>query len=520
MFTSVQVDHGGLLKIVDCSIFDVWLSIKFGQKIWFDKKYWITTKVLHIYMETSEVSSSVLDIHGSECYIFMAITVHSCLWKDSYISKASEGGIVNALFHNCTFVSILKETDVGIEFVGAFLVTVRNSSIQSYGKMCSNGCSIYMSGSDKIKRDIQKLKELAGFLACPLLECDFTNSKLLIEDTVITGSIYAAGSVVFSKYAVFEMTNCTFNMTTVSERGGIIYSISPAIRHYFKMTNTAVIGTSLRNPTPIISVAHTRTEIENVFILCSQSLHVFETYTYPSKLYKCQFNCLKEYYTLLAGYMTIKKEKYHWLRGSNSTIHSAEIPCVSCPVGAYCDHQIIALPNYWGYKMKDQNIISMIRCPENYCCSGNLTCNLINSCNTGRIGTLCGICEHNLTESLFSSKCIPQESCYSHAIFILYFTLVLIYGIGLLIFIFLKDKCRDIGKYIWKMVKIQLFQRRAQRLTGLGSRKFKIAEVDDTELHEITEKLDIAQLTNMEINSDLEPKPVFTPYPMTVYTCL
>ena len=150
------MDHGRLLKIIDSSMFNVWFSINFGEEMRVHDKYCITTTMLHIYMETNQISSSVVDIYARSHYSFIAITVYNCIFKDSYISKNSEVGFVSAIFENCTFLSILKDTDVGIELVGAVLVIVRNSDMQSYGKTCTTGCSIYMDGNDLNDIDIQE----------------------------------------------------------------------------------------------------------------------------------------------------------------------------------------------------------------------------------------------------------------------------------------------------------------------------------------------------------------------------
>ena len=79
-------------------------------------------------------------------------------------------------------------------------------------------------------------------------------------------------------------------------------------------------------------------------------------------------------------------------------------------------------------------------CPDSYCCSNNKTCEIYNTCNTGRTGTLCGSCKNNWTESLFSTKCIPHGNCFTKTIFISYLVHVFIYGIGLLVFQVLKKK--------------------------------------------------------------------------------
>ena len=115
------------------------------------------------------------------------------------------------------------------------------------------------------------------------------------------------------------------------------------------------------------------------------------------------------------------------------------------------------------------------------------------------MGTLCALCENNLTESLFSAKCIPQELCYTYVIFILYFLLVLMYGIGLLIITFLKDNIVHIAKYIWKNGKQCLTTRKVE------NKQLKTSEDKDIELHDITESEDNILVTEKEDSLEAGP---------------
>ena len=58
----------------------------------------------------------------------------------------------------------------------------------------------------------------------------------------------------------------------------------------------------------------------------------------------------------------------------------------------------------------------------------------------GRIGTLCGTCDQNLTETMFTPKCVPTESCRSALIITLFISAALVYTIILLSFNTIKNK--------------------------------------------------------------------------------
>ncbi len=96
--------------------------------------------------------------------------------------------------------------------------------------------------------------------------------------------------------------------------------------------------------------------------------------------------------------------------------------CLSCPVGAQCEGDVKASPNYWGHK-NSRGVVNMIRCPENYCCSNKETCDSIDSCNVGRTATLCGKCDRNTVESLVTVQCVPSEHCSSSLVISVYYCL-------------------------------------------------------------------------------------------------
>ena len=106
----------------------------------------------------------------------------------------------------------------------------------------------------------------------------------------------------------------------------------------------------------------------------------------------------------------------------NMTINKSTVHCKVCPLGANCTGSIKALPKYWGYKNSLDDSVTMIRCPNEYCCKGNDTCNEINSCNKNRTGSICGKCQNGLSEALFSTDCIPDDTCMG-TIVILYYTI-------------------------------------------------------------------------------------------------
>ena len=95
----------------------------------------------------------------------------------------------------------------------------------------------------------------------------------------------------------------------------------------------------------------------------------------------------------------------------------------------------------------------MVRCPDGYCCQNNESCSRIDSCDTGRTGTLCGTCKQNLIEVLFLPKCLPIENCRSCIVITLFFSSALLYNFVLLSFCSIKSKLTKFVKKIYLSCK-------------------------------------------------------------------
>ena len=93
---------------------------------------------------------------------------------------------------------------------------------------------------------------------------------------------------------------------------------------------------------------------------------------------------------------------------TNITIKN--VICHKCPFQGKCMQDgVKPKKNHWAIIKNGQVIFH--RCPESYCCSNDSCDTSYNYCNPHRIGTLCGHCESNYSESLDSALCIPNENC-------------------------------------------------------------------------------------------------------------
>lgn len=86
-----------------------------------------------------------------------------------------------------------------------------------------------------------------------------------------------------------------------------------------------------------------------------------------------------------------------------------EIYCRNCVSGGQCfQGRLTAKPNFWGYKTNQS--VRFLQCPGDYCCQTN-DCASYDSCHGDRFGTVCGQCPDSMSESLFSTDCIPNHKC-------------------------------------------------------------------------------------------------------------
>ena len=108
---------------------------------------------------------------------------------------------------------------------------------------------------------------------------------------------------------------------------------------------------------------------------------------------------------------------YSLNRGRAFGLHEGpEFPCLSCPYGANCTQNIVAEPNFWGFREKyNPSTLNFITCPLGYCNSPQeADFPEYDSCQGNRFGTLCGHCKESHTETLYSTSCAPSNECKDH----------------------------------------------------------------------------------------------------------
>ena len=87
--------------------------------------------------------------------------------------------------------------------------------------------------------------------------------------------------------------------------------------------------------------------------------------------------------------------------------------CLPCPFGANCSQNIIAKPDFWGFKERiTPPTLKFTMCPVGYCSPPNKTdFPKYNSCQGYRSGKLCGHCSDVYSETIYSATCRPSNEC-------------------------------------------------------------------------------------------------------------
>ena len=94
------------------------------------------------------------------------------------------------------------------------------------------------------------------------------------------------------------------------------------------------------------------------------------------------------------------------------------------------------------------------------CCNGK-NCLSYNSCNAHRHGILCGQCQHGYVEGLFSTNCVEKAKCGS----VLIFPVVLLIGLGCIIFLMHIREISFLIKHIFRYKKTQSRKRNSLSYT-------------------------------------------------------
>ena len=353
-----------------------------------------------------------------------------------------------------TFVLYIKVTNVNM-----FNVKLTNFLISNI--------IVHVENSTWVNND-RGFMELFQILSVSIISSQLTGTCETCTLLTIHGQLYISNQAIqyFLKSVVNasnnpEYSTLSFIETSFVAQGSLQNKVnSKEVAIILKNSNLIIEGSISFRP-------FYEFKAQNVLMQCSRGKMAQRILGQSEVVYICNAGCEgKLMYSLQAGRLIISENMTLMIYGGYMTgihpLQEQQVPsCHPCPLGAQCDSDIKALPNYWGYITSKQSV-SMTRCPDGYCCQGNDTCQGIDSCNTGRTGTMCGTCEQNLSESIFTPQCVLAKSCKSSTVIALYVSAALVYTVILLSFGTIKKKL----KYLLKNLKTNCSKRQISKGDG------------------------------------------------------
>ena len=367
-------------------------------------------------------------------------TLHST-FNNSGIYQSKEAGYFGAVIEDTKF-HISR-----ITFPQVISVSMRNCEYEVSDDMFRDNVKII--GNDHFYIEPEGIKKTFSQLICLPSHCEDDWYTISIENTAFTGTLNKqTNSVIKTKEVHFIMRNVTFDIYQkgVNRKRWYISYTSDWKNTFVKLINVNINATSLPSASSVAMVLSNQVYLENFEISCPQGLAVVNVGSNIEEQFSCEKQCPTDSYTFHAGSAVINGNKDYFASLYNITYNRSEVHCKVCPLAANCTGFIKALPNYWGYKDSKDDSVTMIRCPDGYCCTGNDTCDGINSCNINRTGNICGKCQKGLSEVLFSTECLSADSCVG-AIALLYYTICVIIYVAFL------ASYKDLQKYAATKIK-------------------------------------------------------------------
>ena len=270
-------------------------------------------------------------------------------------------------------------------------------------------------------------------------------SPLLFEDTTFEKNAAVFGGAVHLSNGNATFQNCTFLNNLVQVLGGHIHTDVQSTNLFiwdcvfnqtlFQLGNenysagAFFIDTQSKGSLSISNTSLTANYPENQDVLIRKtngrevSLDNLTTLTCPvgSQINVLYFQIKLEGQSsvtiLEVQCLACEGNTYSLNRGRAFGLHEGpEFPCLSCPYGANCTQNIVAEPNFWGFREKyNPSTLNFITCPHGYCSSPQeADFPEYDSCQGNRFGTLCGQCKESHTETLYSTSCAPSNECKDH----------------------------------------------------------------------------------------------------------
>ena len=410
----------------------------------------------NVTMESNKVFSNGLGgaaFVGIDCFL----TIQKCRFSEN--TGGIEGGAlyvaVNSLIVKDSFfvgnkVSFLGAGDGGALFVFRtetvviFNTTFRNCSGSSGGAISAVFC-----GNITIKKS-QFVENNAGYVgeqgfgggAINLMDC-----QVIFEETTFERNTGLLGGAVYLQNGSAAFKNCYAVDNFATAQGGFLYGHPAGMKNVViqdSALNQTITGfknfgllhkeASFIHGSSIEELKIFNTTMEstpydsNGPLLLVTNVTVMDFGKDNSTILKCPVGNEMEILSFTTSNYHTAKSTFAWQFSCSActgnsyslqrgrAVGSYVVPgfqCLPCPFGANCSQNIVAKPNFWGFKETiAPPTLKFTTCPVGYCSPPNKTeFPKYNGCQGNRSDKLCGHCSDAYSETLYSAACRPSNEC-------------------------------------------------------------------------------------------------------------
>ena len=393
------------------------------------------------------VGGNVLDVQDS---LFESSSSKTATLEINCFTNSTSINIFNTTFNNCSadeYGGAMSLNHVGnMSLAVKRSLFVENRILSEFGYGAG---AMYLNLAPDTEKDPGCIKE-------PFFIDEFPSwvykSQVLFEDTTFERNAGYAGGAVHLTHGKATFRNCHFIDNFAATQGGHIYTVpgsASLIIHnsVFRQTTNEIELSTIKYPTGsfiqaessgALRLRNTTMDVKpysstgplmlvkngRLIDLGNNNLTTFicpvgsqmEILNFSDQ-FTTQVNnkpCRIKLTTLQFSCSACTGNSYSLQRGR--AIGSQLAPgfqCLPCPFGANCSHNILAKPNFWGFKeMADPPTLKFTMCPLGYCSPPQKTdFPEYNGCQGNRSGELCGHCNESYTESLYSTNCRLSHEC-------------------------------------------------------------------------------------------------------------
>ena len=424
------------------------------------------------FLKNSGLLGGALVVIANKLEVYDSVFDSNCGWTDILDPWLHSGALLltnpdnqpfaikisKTTFKNCSAemggaVTIYVKTTANIQIEGSRFA--QNSVFKTKNSLAGGGAVTLWSANDDDSEEFWSRKSYNGKLLRPW---DYKR-YVLFENTTFEKNTAGVGGAIYFKNGKGTFRNCSFLDNFATNLGGHLYVetghaalnmqntvFNQTINEVQILGETYTMGSFIHAEGLGEFIFHNTTMYANInnrynksrqdpfFLVRNGRLIDFG----DNNLTRSRFYCplgMKMDFTNFATCDPISgscsnEEKVHYSQCECLTCPAGQyslqrggtfgnelIPgfhCLPCPFGANCSQNIIAKPNFWGFKEKiTPPALKFTMCPLSYCrppSGADLTMEF-NGCQGNRSGELCGQCSRAYSETLYSTNCRPSKEC-------------------------------------------------------------------------------------------------------------